>query len=225
MICIIPARKGSKGLKNKNIKKLNGKSLILHTIQLAKKCKAIKRIIVSTNDNRIIRMVKKIKGVEVPFKRPAVLSRNNSISIDAYLQCVDFLERKNKIKIKNFCVMLPTCPIRNLKDIEKAIKIFYSHRPDFLVSVKETTPKEYVYNLDKKNYLKISSTKKKLFNRQELNDSYTPNGSIYICNTKKLKKSKTFLTKKTYCYKMNKKFSVDIDTIEDFNLAKSLILK
>jgi CMP-N-acetylneuraminic acid synthetase len=224
MICIIPARKGSKGLKDKNIKKLNGKSLILHTIHTAKKCKSIKKIIVSTDDDRIIKKINKIEGVDIPFKRPSRLSKDNSIAIDAYLHCINFLERKNKIKIENFCVMLPTCPIRNPKDIEKTIKIFYSKKPDFLVSVKETPPKEYIYVLDKKGYLKILSSKKnKLFNRQELDHTYTPNGSIYICNTKKLKKYKTFFTKKTYCYKMDKKFSVDIDTIEDFNLAKSLI--
>jgi len=226
MICIIPARKGSKGLKNKNIKILNRKPLIHHTIQTAKKCKIIKKIVISTNDDKIIRSISKIKGVDIPFKRPFHLSRDNSIAIDAYLHCIDFLEKKNQIKIDNFCVMLPTCPIRDPKDIEKAIKIFYKKKPDFLVSVKETTPREYVYTLDQEGFLKTSLIKKKkLFNRQDLVSSYTPNGSIYICNTKKLRKFKTFLTSGTYCYKMNKKFSVDIDTTEDFNLAKILIQK
>ena len=92
MICIIPARKGSKGLKDKNIKKLNGKSLILHTIHTAKKCKSIKKIIVSTDDDRIIKKINKIEGVDIPFKRPSRLSKDNSIAIDAYLHCINFLE-------------------------------------------------------------------------------------------------------------------------------------
>jgi hypothetical protein len=66
-------------------------------------------------------LTKNIKDVELPFKRPFNLSKDNSIAIDAYLHCVDFLEKKENIKIENFCVMLPTCPIRCTKDIDKAI--------------------------------------------------------------------------------------------------------
>ena len=164
MICIIPARKGSKGLKNKNIKILNRKPLIHHTIQTAKKCKIIKKIVISTNDDKIIRSISKIKGVDIPFKRPFHLSRDNSIAIDAYLHCIDFLEKKNQIKIDNFCVMLPTCPIRDPKDIEKAIKIFYKKKTRFLSISKRNYPKRICIYFGPRRFLKdISNKKKKAF--------------------------------------------------------------
>jgi CMP-N,N'-diacetyllegionaminic acid synthase len=224
MICIIPARKGSKGLKGKNNMILNSKPLVSHTIDIAKKCKKIKRIIVSTDDDKIIKLCKNIKNVETPFKRPSNLSKDNSLSVDVYLHCIKFLKKKEKINYENFCVMLPTCPIRNPKDIDQAIKIFLKKKLNFLVSATETKPVEYTFNLDNKNFIIFKDfNKTKMFNRQKLKKTFSPNGSLYIFKTKELEKHKSFLTKQTYFYKMKKVNSLDIDDYDDFNMVKKLI--
>ena len=219
MICIIPARGGSKGLKNKNMRLIGGKPLIYYTIKTAIKSKNISRIILTTDDKKIVNFCKNFKDVEIPFLRPKNLSTDQSISVDVYLHCIKELEILEKKKIKNFCVLLPTCPLRDHEEIDKCIKIYNTKKLKFLISVKEIGSKKYLFSL-KDNYLAITKKKISLNNRQDLEIDYAPNGSIYIMNTDELKKTKTFLTHKTYCYKMNKIKSFDIDDITDLHIIK-----
>ncbi len=222
MICIIPARKNSKGLKNKNIKKLNGIPLIEHSVNTAKKSKKITEIYISTDNKKILRYFEKDRYVNIPFLRPKKLSSDNTKSIDVYLHMVNYLNKKKKFK--DFCVLLPTCPIRNPKLIDKAINIFHRNKPDYLISVVKTKPLEFQFKINKKNYLcKIKNIKSSVDNRQKLNQIYSPNGSLYIFNVDALKKDKSFMTNKTYCFEMNKYFSQDIDDKIDFSIIKKLI--
>lgn len=223
MICIVPARKNSKTLRNKNIKKLDGIPLIKHTVNVAKKSKYIKKIYLSTDDNRIINMFKDDKFVQIPFVRPKNLSGDKVNSVKVYLHMLKFLEKK--VKINNFCVLLPTCPIRDVRQIDKAISIFKkSKNIKFLISVAQTEPLEFQFKLNKKNFMeKVRGNKFSISNRQKLDKIYYPNGSIYIFDKHEFKKSKTFMSSKTYCYVMNKYFSQDIDTITDFKIAQKLI--
>lgn len=222
MICIIPARSGSITIKNKNIKKLGKKPLIEFTIDQAKKSKKISRIVLSTDDNKIIKRYKSDKKIEIPFIRPKNLSGSNSSSIDVYLHCIKKLSIHKKIK--NFCVLLPTSPIRKVSDIDASINIYQKKKLDFLVSVCETKPIEFHFNLDKLNRMKkIKNHNFSIKNRQKLNKFYHLNGSIYLLNYQKLKKYRTFMTSKTYCYVMDKKHSIDIDDMIDFNIAKKII--
>lgn len=221
MICIIPARKKSKGLKDKNIKKLNSLPLINHTVNIAKKSKNIKKIYISTDDQRIIKIFRKDKSVEIPFKRPKYLSTDSTESFDVYLHMVNFLEKRERIK--EFCVLLPTCPLRNVKQIDEAINIFKKKKIKFLISVVKTKPLEFHFKVNKKNFMKkISKIKTVAKNRQKLTEIFSPNGSIYIFNTKEFKKEKTFMSDKTYCFEMNKYFSQDIDDNIDFSIVKKL---
>ncbi len=222
MICIIPARKNSKGLKDKNIKKLKGIPLIKHSVNLAKKTKQIKKVYISTDDQRIIKIFKKDKFVEIPFVRPKSLSGDNTSSIDVYLHMIKYLEKK--IKFKDFCVLLPTCPIRTPKQIDKAINVFKKNKIKFLISVVKSKPLEFQFKVNKKKFMeKINAVNFSVFNRQKLNEIFTPNGSIYIFNKNEFKKRKTFMTNKTYCFEMDKYNSQDIDDIIDFNIVRKLV--
>ena len=222
MICIIPARKNSKGLKNKNIKKINGIPLIEYSVNTAKKSKKIKEIYISTDSQKILNHFKKDRYVKIPFLRPKKLSGDNTKSIDVYLHMINYLELNKKIK--NFCVLLPTCPIRSPKLIDRAISIFNKKKPNYLISVVKSKPLEFQFKINKKNYLsKIKNIKSSVDNRQKLNQIYSPNGSLYIFNVDALKKDKSFMTNKTYCFEMNKYFSQDIDDKIDFSIIKKLI--
>ena len=119
MICIIPARKESIGIKNKNIKLLKQKPLIFHTIDHAIKSKRITKILVNTNDDRIIKKVKKKYADKVEiFKRPNFLSKSDSSAIDVYIHCISKLNG-NGNSVKNFCVLLPTSPRANSTSITR----------------------------------------------------------------------------------------------------------
>jgi len=223
VICIIPARKNSKGLKNKNFLKIKKKHLIEYTTDIAKKSKKIKEIYISTDDERIIKFYEKDKKIKIPFVRPYRLSGDNTKSVDVYLHLIKFLESKKKY-VKNFCVMLPTCPIRNSKDIDKAINTFKKKKLKYLISVRETNPLEWNLKINKRGFLKkIENISPSVRNRQDHDQTYVPNGSLYIFNTNSFKKNNNFMNNKTYCFKMNKLHSMDIDNKTDYEIIKKLI--
>ena len=89
VLAIIPARAGSKGVKNKNIKSLDGKPLILYTIEEAKKSDQIDKIVVSTDSTEIAELSKK-NGVEVPFIRPKELPTDSSLTYDVVKHCIEY---------------------------------------------------------------------------------------------------------------------------------------
>jgi CMP-N,N'-diacetyllegionaminic acid synthase len=222
MLCIIPARSGSKGLKNKNILPFNGKPLIYYTIQSALKSKNITKVIVITDSLKIARISKKF-GAEIPFLRPKRLATNNSLAIDTYIYVINKLKKKN-IYIKEFIVLLPTSPLRNSTDIDNAINLFKNKKADSVISMKELEcPLDWSKKING-SYLVQSSNKffKSNLNRQHYKKTFIPNGAIYIFNSKKLLENKNYYFKKTYAYLMSKKRSIDINDIIDFRIAEFL---
>jgi len=224
MYCIIPARKGSVGIKNKNIKIIKSKPLIFHTIDHAIKSKKISKIIVNTNDNRIIRMVNKAYNNRVEiFKRPNYLASSSSSAIDVYIHCIDQLNLLGS-KIKNFCVLLPTSPLRNPKDIDKSINYYFHKKAKVVLSVSKNHPIEYLFKLDKNNKIQsYNFIKNSIKNRQNLKNSFCGNGSIYILNHESLKKKKNYFTDKTYGYEISSLTDLDIDNPNDLRIARKLI--
>ena len=142
IISVIPARGGSKSIKNKNLIKLNNKPLIYYAIKQSQKSKFIKRSIVSTNDKKIAKIAKKY-GAEVPFLRPNSISKNNSKDFGFFLHLINWL-KKNENYTPDLIVQLrPTQPYRDVKFIDKAIQIMMrDKKADSLrsISVPERTP-------------------------------------------------------------------------------------
>lgn len=224
MLAIIPARAGSKQLKNKNILKIKGKPLIAHTIEAAKKSKLVTKVVVITDSRKIARVAKKF-GAEVPFIRPKELSKDTSEVMDVYLYTLEFFKKKNEI-YSNFIGLLPTNPLRDSKDIDKSIKIFNRYSADSVIGMTEA-PYPLSWNKIIKNN-KIRSFNKKfdtVSNRQIHSKTYIPNGSIFILNKEKLKKKRNYYFKNTYAYVMPQNKSIDIDNYFDFKIAKFLLEK
>ncbi len=221
MLVLIPARLGSKGLKNKNIKNFHGKPLIAHTIIAAKKVKKVNRIIVVTESKKIKKIAEKF-GAEVPFLRPKKLATSSSLAIDSYIYTIKKIQKNEKKKIRTFMVLLPTSPLRNSNHITKALNKFNSKKHDSLISVSRSdVPISWNKILDKKGFLKeIFIENGILKNRQHSRASYIPNGAIYIFKFALLEKYRKYIFKKTIAFIMDKRNSIDIDNIGEFNLAK-----
>ena len=120
VIGIIPARGGSKRLPNKNTKILAGKPLIEHTIKAAKKSNYLDDIIVSTDDEKIANISKKL-GVKAPFLRPAEISGSEAYDRDVILHILNYLNRKSKLQYSIFVYLRPTSPFRKASNIDKVI--------------------------------------------------------------------------------------------------------
>ena len=122
-IALIPARKGSKGVKNKNIVKINNKYLVEYTLKHALKSKFIDEIYVSSNDKRIKKITEKFKKVNFLFRKNS-LSNAKTLLKKVILDFLNFINDHYDLKKINLVLLQPTSPQRKAKDIDEAIKLF-----------------------------------------------------------------------------------------------------
>lgn len=222
---IIPARGGSKGVPRKNIKLLGTKPLIQYTSEIALDCKKIDLVVLSSDDDEIINVGKKL-GLKVPFKRPKELAEDNSSSISVIKHALNFYLNK-KIHFDAVCLLQVTSPFRTKEFLEKAINTFINNKTDSLVSVLEV-PHEYnphwTFKEDDKGFLKISTGEKSIITRrQDLPKSYHRDGSIYITKTSVIINQNSLYGKSISYIESPKDLYVNIDTLEDWEKAETLV--
>lgn len=225
IISIITARSGSKGLKDKNIKKLKGLPLLAHTVIAAKKSKKIDRVILST-DSELYGKIGKKYGAEVPFLRPKKLATSKAHHPDVVSHAVNFVEKKENIFFDYVVMLQPTSPFRNFKHIDNAIGKFFKERNTSLISIKKQEYPPWWLFRTKKNKLEqfLKFKNKNVFNleRQEFDQLYRPNGAIYICKRKLLYSGNLIDPKSCGFYLMSQKNSIDIDSIIDLKIAENI---
>lgn len=221
-LAIIPARSGSKGLKDKNIKELNGKPLIAYTIGAAIESNVFDNIIVST-DSKVYEDIAKKCGAEVPFLRPDYLSTDEATTNDVVEYTIKELEKVGK-NYDYFMILQPTSPLRKSEDILGAVKLLFEKNANSVVSVCEAEHSPlYMNTLDESLAMDDFLSKDIKTRRQELPKYYRLNGAIYICKISNFLKYKNFYGEKSHAYIMDKKRSIDIDDELDFILADYLM--
>ena len=224
-LILIPARKGSVGIKNKNTRKFCGIPLIEHTLKECKKIKSKEAmILVSSDCNKVLKIAKQYNFYH-GYKRPKYLSSNKANIIDAAFHAINWIEKNKECEIENVVLLQPTSPLRQYRDIISALNLFCKYKLKSLVSISPTiqSPYEMVSISNKKLNFLINNNK---YRRQDYQKNfYFIDGSIYIANTKFLRKYKTFTNKQSYPYFLKSKYGIDIDDIEDFNVAQKLYYK
>ena len=222
-LAIIPARSGSKGLKNKNIKLLNGKPLIAYTIEAAMESGKFDEVIVSTESKEYASVAQKF-GAKIPFLRDKDLAGDDS-SIWEVLRNVLHNSPLNGIAFDTVTLLQPTSPLRSSSDIIKAFSLMNEKEAEAIVSVclMDHSPL-WSNTLPEDNSMKgFIDTKVLKSRRQSLSKYYRLNGAIYLLKTDFLTKAENIYTEKTYALIMDRERSVDIDTILDFKFAEFLI--
>ncbi len=222
ILAIIPARKNSKGIKNKNIVKVNGKYLINYTINSAKQSKYITDIIGSTDSKKIAQIFKK-NNIQFPFFRPKNLSNDKSNIIDTLIFTLKKIEKIKKNKYDYICLLQPTSPLRKKNEIDNAIKKIIKTNSDSLVSLcKLDEPHPYkLVEIKNKKMIFNKNKKNKINNRQQMPDFYMPSGNIYITKRNILLKKKSFFGKKNIYTLINPKNYININNLVDLEIAKS----
>jgi CMP-N,N'-diacetyllegionaminic acid synthase len=216
---LIPARGGSKGIPYKNIKLLNGKPLIVYSIEIARAITSDTNICVSTDDDQIISVVQN-NGLKIPFKRSAELATDTATSDDVILHAINFYEQQG-IYYDTVVLLQPTSPLRTVHQVKEAMALYYD-KIDMVVSVKKSHAAAVLCNEDEKGFLQpglpITASR-----RQDMPDYYEYNGAIYVINIKSLKeKGLSGFTRKVK-YVMPEINSVDIDDMEDWKLAEMIV--
>tara|TARA_Y100000816_G_C26098612_1_gene581830 strand:- start:243 stop:941 length:699 start_codon:yes stop_codon:yes gene_type:complete len=204
VIAIIPARSGSKSIKNKNLKKIKGKSLLERSIEFAKKIDLVDKIIVSTDSKKYQYLSIKY-GAECPFLRPKILSRDISKDIDLFIHCLNWL-KKHQNYIPDIVINLrPTYPFRKKKDFTNAIKkIIKEKKIESIKSICEIPfPLDKSWKIKKNSFLQNAinkKSKKEFWNlpRQNLTKYYVQNGNIDIVRGKVIMEKKKMSGTKIY---------------------------
>jgi CMP-N-acetylneuraminic acid synthetase len=220
-LAIIPARSGSKRLKDKNIKNLNGMPLIAYSILSAMKSGVFDRVIVSTDSEKYAE-ISKYYGAKIDFIRPKHLSSSSAKSIDLIRHAIEYYDSKDII-FDVVCLLQPTSPLRTSNHIKKAFELFKQNPSDSVISV----TKGRGSNLCLKAISKNGSIKFNGFEECETlnNNHYYPNGAIYFFNKEFIKNNDFYFSNMTYLFEMKKEESIDIDTQNDFNLARVQLKK
>ncbi|GAB6189623.1 acylneuraminate cytidylyltransferase family protein [Marinitoga arctica] len=222
-LAIIPARGGSKGIKNKNIIKLNNKPLINYTIEAAKESKIFDEIMVTTDSDKISKIAKEC-GAKIPFLRPAELSTDTANSKDVILHTLNYYINRN-INFDYFMLLQPTSPLRKSEDIINAVELLFKKCANSIVGVCEVEHSPLFSNtlpedLSLSNFIKEEFKNKR---RQDLPKFYRINGAIYISKISHFIKTQDFYSEKSYAYIMPKERSIDIDNYIDLKLAEILM--
>lgn len=225
IIAIIPARKGSKRLVNKNIRNLNGKSLIEWTIASAQSSKLLDKIFVST-DSKKIRNISIRLGIDIPFMRPPELARDDTPSWKAVIHTLD----KFKAIGENFdyiALLEPTSPLRKKNDIDKAIKkIVQNSKAETLVSLGEIHLEHPLIakKIYSKEYIKpYVDLKNKIHQSQQFEKAYFPYGVIYLSSISSYYKNKSFYLNKTIPYFIDRWQNYEIDDIIDLQIVDNIM--
>ncbi len=221
IMALIPARGGSKGIKNKNIIDLCGKPLIAHTVDAAKECSYIDDIIVSTDSKAIADVAVKY-GAHVPFIRPDKLAQDRSTTLDVVLHAINEMKCRG-CEYDILILLQPTSPLRNTDDIKGAIEEFCDKKVKSLVSVSEVNDSPVLIrqigeDMKLEKLLDLSST----IRRQDMKKYYRVNGAIYINRIIDIDNETSF-NDNEYGYIMDKKHSVDIDEMMDVVYARLLM--
>ena len=213
IIAIIPARSGSKRLKNKNIYKIKNKPLIVYTIEAAKRSKYIDNLIVSTDSKKILNIVNKY-GINQYKLRPKKLSGDETETIDV----VKYEIRKYKLDKLIVILLQPTSPLRLTSEIDKSLETFNIKKLNSLVSITK-------YNTIPKNPIQKDKHKKikNFLNSNKKSNNFGLNGSIYIFKAKYMFKNNKLYGKGSYCFETNYSSSIDVDNIDDIEQVKKLI--
>jgi len=222
ILYLIPARGGSKGLPGKNIKILNGKSLINHSIDFARNFTSNENICLSTDCSDIIDSALE-NNYNVPFTRPSFLSNDEASTNNVILHALEYYESKNKF-FDLVVLLQPTTPFRKKEDLKNMLND-WDKEIDLMVSVKESHDSPYftLYE-EKSNEFLVKSKKSNFSRRQDLPKVYAFNGSLYLFNVESLKSKKINEFSKIKKYVMEDPvYSIDIDTHFDWLVAETVI--
>ena len=218
-VAVIPARSGSKRLKNKNILNFNGHPMISWSIKLALKTKLFDYVVVSTNSKKIAHISKK-NGVIVPFIRCKKLSNDFTPIKDVISDAITQLEIIN-IVADNICCIYPCSPLIEVADIKNSYKKFIKNKMNYLMAVsKYSHPIERALIIDKKK-LKPISKKNMNIRTQDLKDSYFDAGNFYWGKKSSWKNKKNIFQSCDF-YELPIIRSVDLDTHQDLDRLKKL---
>ena len=221
LLIIVPARINSKGIKFKNLLKINNTPLVINTLNFAKKIRIDKIIFCSTDSQRIKKLVEK-EGIIVPTLRPKKISKDLSRDVEFVNHSINFFYKKNII-FQNCLILRPTSPFRKMSSFKNAYNFFVkNNKADSLKAIYYSPKTPYKTWKVHKGFLKVVAKLNinESYNapRQILPKTYYQTGGIELIRINYKKKIKSISGKNILGYLVTKKESLDIDIMNDLNV-------
>lgn len=219
-LAIIPARSGSKGLIDKNIRLMNGKPLLAYTIDAAIKSSQFEEVFVSTDSIKYAEIAKQF-GAKVPFLRSLQNAGDRASSWDVVRESLKMYEESGK-NFDTIALLQPTSPLRQASEIVEGYQLFEKKEANSVISVCEVEHSPLLCNVLDDNLSMKNFVNKEVYlkPRQQLPVYYRINGAMYIIRIKAVTDIFDLYDERCYAYIMSQKKSVDIDTELDFGIAE-----
>lgn len=223
VLWVIPARAGSKGIPDKNIKPLAGLPLLAYRIKSALQVAKAEDIIVSTDSEAYMEVARSYQA-SVPYRRDIQLAGDLAKSEDVVMEAIQWAEKAGK-SYQAIGLLQPTSPFVSAAQLKRAVELLAEEEADSIIAVKESRPNT-IYIQQKDKYLEIISRRiaaSGTLRRQDVQREITPSGGLYIAKWQSFKENKTFYTPKALAYVLPEVNSVDIDEDLDWKWAEFLI--
>ena len=227
---IIPARGGSKGIKNKNLINLLGKPLISYVCNAAKEANCFNELILSSDNKKIISTAKKF-GIDAPFLRPKELAKDETLIIEVISHALEWFEKKRKIKFDYICLLQPTAPLAKKEDYEKAVKMAIDNNADTVITTYKCGQlhPSIMYTKDKNGKVDWFVKKlgwKAMSRRQDLPPIYMRSGIVYVFKSNMIIKDKKLYGDKIFSIEVDEtRGSIDINNKFDLKMAELSLLE
>jgi CMP-N,N'-diacetyllegionaminic acid synthase len=226
-ICTICARGGSKGVKGKNVKLLNGIPLIAHTIIQAKEAKIFDYLAVSSDSDEILKIAKEY-GVDLCVKRPTEMASDEAAKVPVIRHCVESAEAAFKSKF-DICVDLDcTSPLRDVEDIIETVRLLETEDRENMITGMNSRRSPYFNLVEKTAEGRVVLSKpldSLVVRRQDSPETFDMNGSVYVWKRDVLQNSNNVFLETTGLYLMPEERSIDIDTPVDFEFVTFMMEK
>jgi len=225
IIAVVPARAGSKGIRNKNLMKVNGEPLVCYPIKAALNSKYIDFVFCSTNSLKISKIARRM-GADVSYLRSKKLASDKAKSTDVLLDAISFFERSEQFF--DYVIMAePTSPLTECFDLDNAIEELHEKRAKFdsVISVAKSISghPQFTFALSKTGRVNPIVEKPWTFTRrQDLKPYFFQTGTFYISKVGALKRYNSFVTPRTIGIEVPKRKSFEIDDYTDFIIIQAL---
>lgn len=225
IIAVVPARAGSKGIRNKNLLKISGKPLVCYPIKAALQTKYIDFVFCST-DSPMISKIARSMGADVSYLRGKKLASDKAKSTDVLLDAINFFEKSGQFF--DYIIMVePTSPLTENFDLDNAIEKLHENRAKFdsIISVAKSLSghPQFTFTLSKTGRVNPIAEKPWIFTRrQDLKPYFFQTGTFYISKVEALKRHNSFVTDKTMGIEVQKRKSFEIDDYTDFVIIQAL---
>jgi N-acylneuraminate cytidylyltransferase/CMP-N,N'-diacetyllegionaminic acid synthase len=221
----ICARGGSKGVPRKNLRLLCGKPLIVHTIECARLCPDLERVVISTDDEEIAAVARQ-NGADVPFLRPAALAQDDSSKWDVFRHLVESLEKLDGRRVDVLVDLDTGVPLRQPADITACIRLLLDGSADVVVTAYEPERNPYfnMVEVGADGFVRVSKpSPKPITRRQAAPAVYGLSPAVYAMRREALWQYEHWAQSRLQVHVLPRERAIDIDSEVDFRLVETLM--